>query len=118
MISGLSIRGESRRFLIRGVGPGLNALFPELFPAGSFLPDPQLRVIDSTGALIASNDNWQDSDTSLGSLMQASGAFGLPTLSKDAALAVTLPAGNYTALVEDRNGGSGIALVEIYDLNL
>jgi len=117
MISGLSVRGEARRFLIRGIGPGLTALLPELFPAGSVLPDPQLRIVDSSGTLVASNDNWQDGDASLGALMQASGAFALPALSKDAALAVTLPAGNYTALVEDRNGGPGIALVEIYDLN-
>lgn len=117
MISGLSVRGEARRFLIRGIGPGLTALLPELFPAGSVLADPKLRIVDSSGTVVASNDNWQDSDSTLGTLMQAAGAFALPVLSRDSALAVTLPDGNYTALVEDRNEGSGIALVEIYDLN-
>ncbi|MBC7366388.1 MAG: hypothetical protein H7343_06170 [Undibacterium sp.] len=44
------------------------------------------------------------------------GAFPLPPGSKDAALVVALPAGGYTVQVSGADGGTGTAIVEIYEL--
>jgi len=46
--------------------------------------------------------------------MKAVGAFALPAGSKDAALLLDLPAGIYTAHVAGADGGTGVALLEIY----
>jgi hypothetical protein len=44
------------------------------------------------------------------------GAFALEASSKDAALVVTLPPGNYTAQVTGADNTTGIALVEVYEV--
>src|SRR5436190_19896963 len=51
-------------FIIEGTGPTkliLRAIGPELIPYGvpNVLENPTLELHDGTGALIASNDNWQ-----------------------------------------------------------
>ena len=76
------------------------------------MADPALRLFDSTGAVIASNDNWR-SDQS-----QISEATGLaPTDDREAALVTTLPPGAYTAAVKDESNNPGVALFELYDLD-
>ena len=47
-------------------------------------------------------------------IAQQVGAFALPSGSKDAALVVTLAPGPYTVVVTDRNGATGVPLVEVY----
>jgi hypothetical protein len=44
------------------------------------------------------------------------GAFVLPPASRDAALVITLPPGNYTAQVTVATGETGLALVEVYEV--
>jgi hypothetical protein len=46
----------------------------------------------------------------------AAGAFGLARGSKDAALVVTLPPGQYTAIVSGTDNATGAAIVEVYEL--
>jgi hypothetical protein len=48
--------------------------------------------------------------------MSAVGAFSLATGSADSAMVLTLPPGAYTAEVSGADGGTGIALVEIYEM--
>jgi hypothetical protein len=85
------------------------------------LADPTLELYDSTGALIASNDNWQvtiirgiitsDQVTAI----RASGhAPGDP---RESAIIADLPPGNYTAIVRGVNNTTGVGLVEVYDLD-
>ena len=116
LISGLIVapNGGIRKVLIRAVGPGLTSL-----GVGGALADPVFSVIDSSGRVIASNDNWGTADIN-GELQAAfaqSGAFPLPANSKDAALIVDLqPNANYTIQVSSIDGSTGLGLVEVYDL--
>jgi glucuronoarabinoxylan endo-1,4-beta-xylanase len=109
-IAGFVIGGSAPRpVLVRAAGPVLRASFG----LTGALDDPMLEVRDSnTGAVVASNDNW---DASLEPVFASVGAFGWTRQSKDAAVLVTLPPGSYTAIVRGRDGGTGLTLVEVYD---
>jgi len=117
MIGGFVVQGgQPKRVIIRAIGPDLGPLgVPDP------LADPTLELHDSTGDLIASNDNWQR--TIIGGIItsdqvaaiRASGhAPGNPF---DSAIIADLPAGNYTAIIRGVNNTTGVALVEVYDLD-
>ncbi len=95
------------RFLVRALGPSLQANH-----IANALGDPTLELRDQNGMLLASNDNWRDtqeqeiSDTGLA-----------PSDNVEAALITTLPPGSSTAVVQGRNGATGIALLEVYSLD-
>ena len=77
------------------------------------LPDPKLELRDRNGVLIASDNDWQDDPVQAAQLL----AVGLaPASNLDAAIMATLPPGLYTALLSGRNNGTGVGLVEVYDL--
>jgi hypothetical protein len=77
------------------------------------LPNPTLELRDANGALLFSNNDWHDNPTQAAALT----AVGLaPTNNLDAAIMATLPPGLYTALLAGLNNGTGIGLVEVYDL--
>ncbi|HWA85021.1 MAG TPA: DVUA0089 family protein, partial [Opitutus sp.] len=97
--------------LLRAVGPGLASQ-----GVASPLADPQLELHDSTGSVIAANNDWGETDAAaIRATAQRVGAFPLGDGSKDAALLVTLSPALYTDHVNIQNGAPGIALVEIYD---
>ena len=78
-----------------------------------FLPDPVLKLHDSSSAIIASNDDWQMS--SQAAEIQATGI--APSNPLEAAIIANLnPNQNYTAVVRGKGAATGIALVEAYDL--
>ncbi len=112
LIAGFSVAGSgTKTVLIRAVGPTLGAA---PFNVPGVLADPKVEVYDSAGALIVENDNWE---SSLTATFASVGAFPFASGSKDAALIVILRAGNsYTAQVKGADGGTGEALIEIYDL--
>jgi hypothetical protein len=70
-------------------------------------------VRSSDQTVIAGNDNWQDSFGS--GLLQASGY--APSDPAEAALMMTLPPGGYTVIVSGANGGTGVGLVEVFELD-
>jgi len=74
------------------------------------LQDPTLELVDSQGNTI-SNDNWratQEAEIT---------AIGLiPSDERESALVTTLVPGAYTAIVRGKDGITGIALVEGYNL--
>ena len=109
-IVGFVIGGSAPKpVLVRAAGPVLKTLFG----IAGVLDDPAIEVRDTrTGAVVASNDDW---DPGLASTFAAVNAFAWPQGSKDAAVLATLPPGDYTAVVRGRNGATGIALVELYD---
>jgi hypothetical protein len=76
------------------------------------MPDPALRLFDSSGTLIASNDDWR---TDQSQIIQDTGL--APSDDHEAALVSTLPPGPYTAVVFDTNNSPGVALFEFYDLD-
>ena len=66
-----------------------------------------------SGGLILSNNNWRDTQEAQ---IQATGL--APSNDLEAAAVATLVPGNYTVIVRDANGGSGVGLVEVYDQRL
>jgi glucose/arabinose dehydrogenase len=95
------------KLIIRAIGPSLLPGIPNA------LPDPTLELRDSNGALLQSNDNWQD-DTAQAALISSSGV--APTNRLESAIATSLFPGQYTAIVADKNGATGIGLVEAYNI--
>jgi hypothetical protein len=116
VIAGFILSGEWRippatsptRIVVRGLGPIL-ALF---YGIPNALADPTLELRDSNGALLIANNNWQDDPAQAA---EVSAAHLAPLFPEDAAIAITLPAGAYTAILAGRNGGTGVGLVEVYD---
>jgi hypothetical protein len=112
LIGGFIVTGtQPKRVILRAIGPSL--------PFGGTLPDPVLELHDPSGSVIAFNDDWKR--RSDGSSQQAEiEATGLPPHHDlESAILITLPANNsaYTAIVRGYNNGTGIGLVEAYDLD-
>jgi len=119
MIGGFIVEGTGpKTVILRAIGPELSA---PPFNIPNALADPTLELHDGTGALIASNDNWQTTiiggiiTTNQVSAIQNSGH--APTQASESAIIATLQPGNYTAIVRGRNNAVGVALVEVYDLS-
>lgn len=83
------------------------------FGVNGVLADPRLEIYNSKGVVTDSNDTYAPSLTSV---FASVGAFSFIPGSKDAALTVSLPPGNYTIHVAGADGGKGTAIVEIYEL--
>jgi hypothetical protein len=116
MIGGFMVQGtEPKRVIIRAIGPELTQ-----HGVPDALVNPTLELHDSTGDLIASNNNW--ATTIIGGIItsnqvheiQASGH--VPGDPFESAIIGDLPAGSYTAIVRGVNNMTGVALVEVYDL--
>jgi hypothetical protein len=95
------------RIVLRGIGPSLSQ-----FPFPNALADPTLELRSSNGTLLAFNNDWQDDPAQAAELIAAGLA---PSQPLEAAIAVTLPPGLYTALLAGLNNGTGVGLVEVYD---
>jgi hypothetical protein len=117
MIGGFIVQGSGRkRVIIRAIGPELTQ-----FGISDALHNPRLELHDSAGALIASNDNWQM--TILGGIISSSQVSDIqnsghaPSVPSESAIVANLQPGNYTAIVRGVSNSSGVALVEVYDLD-
>ncbi len=114
LIVGFAVGGNgtvgTKPLLIRGDGPSL-------LPYGvtAFLKDPKLDLY-SGSTIIATNDNW-NGNAQISTIGAQVGAYAFTDIAgKDAALFVpTLAPGTYSAQITGADGGSGIALVELYD---
>jgi hypothetical protein len=111
LIGGFIMRGPSpKRLLIRAIGPSSGV------PGA--LADTVLELRDSTGALVASNDNWGDAPNKQDMLDTG---FPPPGSPNESAILTTVPSdpGNisYTAIVKGANNSTGIGLVEVYDFD-
>ncbi len=115
-------------FIVEGTGPKkviVRAIGPELIPPPYNIPnalaDPTLELHGGTGALIASNDNWQT--TIIGGIITGDQVSAIqnsghaPTQPTESAIIATLQPGNYTAIVRGVDNTTGVALVEVYDLD-
>ncbi len=117
MIGGFIVQGSGpKRVIVRAIGPELTR-----YGVQNVLPDPKLELHDGSGALIASNDNWQT--TVIGGIitkdqvMDIQGSGHAPTQPSESAIIADLPPGRYTAIVRGKNISVGVALVEVYDLD-
>jgi uncharacterized protein (DUF1800 family) len=105
LIGGFIVYGTGQKTVaVRAIGPSLQVQ--------GALSDPVLELHDASGALIATNDNWRTSQQA------AIIAAGLAPLDdRESALIATVPTGSYTAIVRGANNATGVALVEVYDLD-
>jgi hypothetical protein len=109
MIAGFILRGSAaiHRVYLRVQGPSLPSSI------ATKMADPTLDLRDNNGNRILFNDNWKDDSTQAG-LISATGI--PPTNDLEPAIVVDLFAGTYTAIVAGKNNGTGIAVVEVYNL--
>jgi len=117
LIAGFVINGSApRQVLIRGTGPTLAG-----FGVAGTIDDPRLELFSATeGAQadpISTNDNWEDFDG--GAIANAGailGGFPLDAGSGDAALLIWLEPGAYTARMSGQDGGTGVGLIEVFEM--
>jgi hypothetical protein len=110
LIGGFIITGtQPKKVIVRAIGPSL--------PFVGKLENPTLELHDGTGALLASNDDWMNSTPADKQAIIDSGI--PPTNDLESAIVRTLPANGagYTAIVRGANNGTGIGVVEAYDLD-
>jgi hypothetical protein len=113
LIAGFVINGSTAKtVLIRAAGPAL-----QRFGVTGVLANPKLQVaVAETGAVVAENDDW-GGDPQIVRVGNSVGAFPYDNgASTDAALLLTLPPGNYSAKVFGADGGTGVSLVEVYEV--
>jgi Beta-propeller repeat len=109
MIGGFIVGGDGQadaRVVLRGLGPSLAA-----FGVTNALQNPTLDLRNANGAILASNDDWQQGQpTQINQLNLA------PSDSRESALVAALPHGNYTTILRGQNNGVGIGVVEVYNV--
>ena len=108
LIGGFIITGtQPKRIIVRGIGSSL--------PFTDRLANPTLELHDSSGALVEWNDNWVDSPNAQAIIETTIP----PSDDLESAIVATLPANNssYTAIVRGASDGTGIGVVEAYDLD-
>ncbi len=108
-IGGFIVVGETpKKVIVRALGPSLSS---SGLSASKLAADPTLELLDSSGAVIATNNSWREAEAEVN-------ATGIPPRDDaESAIVATLEPGSYTAVVHDARGAGGLALVEIYDLN-
>ena len=116
MIGGFIIQGtQAKKVMLRAIGPDLAR-----FGITNALSDPMLELHDNTRAVIARNDDWQT--TQIGGVITSNQASDIqnsglaPNQAKESAIIATLNPGAYTAIISGINNATGVALVEVYDL--
>lgn len=109
MIGGFIVTGnQPKTVIVRGLGPSLTA-----FGIQNPLANPIIELHGPIGQLLATNDNWKESVNSQDVLDS-----GLhPTDDLESALWAVIGPGNYTVIVRGTNGGTGVGLFDVYDLD-
>jgi len=111
MIAGLIAgpgNGTNLRVLVRALGPTLSD-----FGVPGALGNPTLDLVNASGTVIRSNDNWKD-DSLQRAAIEAAGL--APSHDGEAALVETVAPGAYTAIVRGSNRTTGVGLVEVYHI--
>jgi hypothetical protein len=105
LIGGLIVVGQTAAdAIVRAIGPSLTV------PGA--MADPTLELRDANGILLASNDNWRSTQQTA---IIATGA--APIRDAESAIVYSFSPGSYTAIVRGANGSTGVAVVEVYQLN-
>jgi hypothetical protein len=110
MIAGFIIGGNggaNSRVVVRALGPSLSA-----FGIAQVIPDPTLELKDANGSTLLSNDDWQQGATAA----EISSRGLAPGAPEESALAISLSQGGYTAIVRGKGEASGVAVVEVYNV--
>jgi hypothetical protein len=109
-IGGFIITGSApKHVLLRAIGPSLTQ-----FGVPDALADPVLELHGPGAFVTITDDNWRDDPVQEAAIL----ADGIPPSNDlESAIDATLAPGNYTAVIRGNNDTSGVALVEVYDLN-
>jgi plastocyanin len=104
LIGGFIVLGsDMQKVIVRAIGPSL--------PVAGALADPTLDLVNPDGSVLASNDNWRDTQEAD---IIATGV--PPTDDAESAIVATLSPNLYTAIVRGANGTTGVGLVEVFAL--
>lgn len=107
LIAGFIVgNGGSDTVVVRAIGPSLAES-----GVSNPLADPMLDLYDANGVIVRSDDDWRESQESL---IQSTGL--APSNDAESAIVRSLASGSYTAIVRGKDGGTGVALVEVYNL--
>jgi len=108
LIGGFIISGsQPKKVIVRALGPTLGT-----FGVSGALTDPTITVINSSNVVVASNDDWRNTQAA-----QIAASGFAPPNDLESAIIATLPPGSYSAVVNGKNGGTGIGLVDVYELD-
>jgi hypothetical protein len=111
LIGGFIVRGnQSKKVLIRGLGPSVKT---DAGPVPGRLNDPVLELHNRSGATIATNDNWKDTQQS-----EIEASTIPPPNDRESAIVMTLSPGAYTAILRGKDNTTGVGVVEVYDIGL
>lgn len=109
LIAGFTVAGNGpvgTPILVRALGPSLST-----FGIANPLADPVIELHDATGALLASNNDWRDSQAN-----EINATHLSPPNDRESAILTTLPGGAFTAILGSATGAPGTAVVEVYNL--
>jgi hypothetical protein len=105
LIGGFIVTGSQRkRLMVRAIGPSI--------PVAGSLADPRLEIYNEA-TLLATNENWREAANNL-AMTQSKLA---PSRELEAAVLDMFDPGAYTAIVSGAGAGTGVSLVEVYDLD-
>jgi hypothetical protein len=108
-IAGFVVAGNGpvgTSILVRALGPSLAA-----FGITNPLPDPVIELRDASGTLLASNNDWKDTQQNA-----IAGTTLSPSSDRESAILITLHGGAFTAIVGSATGESGTVVLEVYNL--
>ena len=109
LIAGFIVTGtEPKKVIIRGIGPSLSSI-----PGA--LADPTLELHQGS-ATLAVNDNWKIASNGSSQQAEVEATTLPPSNDAESAIVMTLTPGSYTAILSGKNGGTGVGVVEVYDL--
>src|SRR2546430_3941962 len=108
LIAGFIISGsQPKKVIVRALGPTLSTL-----GVSGALADPTITIVNSSNVVVDSNDNWRNrQETEI-----AASGFAPPN-DLESAIIATLDPVAYTAVVSGKNSGTGVALVDLYQLD-
>jgi hypothetical protein len=111
MIAGFSLGGNnnSTNIAVRGLGPSLSSS-----GLSNVLADPTLELRNADGTLMISNDNWLDDPVSAAKL--TANGLALPNVKESGIFTSMAAPGQYTAILAGTNNGTGIGLIEVYNV--
>ncbi len=110
MIGGFALGGNNNpsQVAVRARGPSLSS-----YGLTNLLADPTLELHNADGTMVITNDDWESDPVSAAELTTHGLALSDP---KESGIFASLPPGQFTAIIAGKNGGVGIALVEVYNL--
>jgi hypothetical protein len=107
-IGGFIVTGSAaKHVIVRAIGPDLRR-----FGIPNPLEDPILELHGPAGFTTIINDNWRDTQETE---IKATGL--APTNDLESAIDAVLQPGSYTGIIRGKNEGTGIGLIEVYDLD-